>query len=78
MKFTEDEYRAQGLYPPCKGAIYIPTSSPIIEGDIWVHNDSAVYVAWEQSVMATGGVRTTRLWWVPRSELSIQTLPPLP
>jgi hypothetical protein len=78
MNFTEAEYKAQGLFPPCKGAIYIPSSSPFEEGDIWVHDDSAVYVAVEQNIMATGGVRTTRLWWVPRSQLSIQTMPPLP
>ncbi len=78
MNFTEAEYIAQGFCPPCKGAIYIPSSSPFVEGDIWVHEDSAVYVAWQQDCMETGGVRITRLWWVPRSELSIQTMPPLP
>lgn len=77
-KLTEVEYHALGLYQPCKGAIYIPSSSPFAEGDIWIREDSVVYVAWEQDCMATGGIRTTRLWWVPRSQMSIQTIPPLP
>jgi hypothetical protein len=71
MKFTHDEYRAQGLFPPCPRAVYIPSSSPHCAGDCWAPDDSTeLFVAWEQRCMSTGGVYTTRLWWVPQSELT--------
>lgn len=74
MKFTHDQYRAQGLFPPCERAIYIPSSSPIAAGDVWRPDDTTeTFVAWEQRCMATGGVWTVKLWWVPVSELSIQS-----
>ena len=76
MNFTEEQYRAQGLYPPCPRARYIPSSSPMAAGDIWQPDDTTEqFVAWEQHCMATGGVWTVRLWWVPVSELPIQPLP---
>ena len=77
MNFTEAEYIAQGLYPPCPRARYIPTSSPFTAGDVWICDDYPLdpYVAWEQHCMGTGGVWITRLWWVPSSELPIQPLP---
>lgn len=71
MRFTHADYIAQGLYPPCPRARYIPTSSPHSEGDHWLPDDSGgeIFVAWKQQVMKTGGVYETRLWWVPYSYL---------
>jgi len=43
---------------------------------MWQPDDTLdQFIAWEQHCMATGGVRTVRLWWVPVSELPIQPLP---
>jgi hypothetical protein len=76
MNFTHEDYIAQGFYPPCPRARYIPSSSPIRAGDMWKPDDTTdTFVAWEQHCMATGGVWTIRLWWVPVSELLIQPLP---
>lgn len=76
MKFTDEQYKAQGFYPPCARAVYISSSSPIAAGDLWrPDNTTEMFVAWEQHCMATGGVWTVRLWWVPVSELPIQPLP---
>jgi hypothetical protein len=70
MKFTLEQYQAQGLIPPCSGAVYIPSSSPVAAGDVWQPDGTLdQFVAWEQHCMATGGVRTTHLWWVPISKL---------
>lgn len=70
MGFTHDDYVAQGLCPPCQGAIYIPSSSPVAKGDEWLDRVTcALYVAWEQQVMKTGGVYETHLWWVPAHQL---------
>ena len=69
------DYIAQGFYPPCENAIYIPSSSPVTKGDFLLSPapnspwTSVLYVAWEQQVMKTGGVYDHRLWWVPVSEL---------
>jgi hypothetical protein len=77
MTYTEEQYRAQGLYPPCPRARYIPSSSPFTAGDVWLPDDSGGerFIAWEQHCMATGGLWIVRLWWVPMSELPIQPLP---
>jgi hypothetical protein len=71
MNFSHNNYIAQGLYPPCPRARYIPSSSPIGAGAIWLPDDSRgeMFIAWEQRCMATGGVLTVRLWWVPMSDL---------
>jgi hypothetical protein len=77
MNFNHDDYIAQGLYPPCPRARYIPSSSPFTAGDVWLPDNSGgeLFIAWEQHCMATGGVWTVLLWWVPESELPIQPLP---
>lgn len=70
MRFTRKDYIAQGLCPPCEGAEYIPSSSPVAKGDQWLDRATCrLYVAWEQQVMKTGGVYESRLWWVPVDRL---------
>ena len=68
MAFTSSDYIAQGLYPPCEDAIYIPSSSPVTKG-CFLLSSNVLYVAWEQQVMKTGGIYDHRLWWVPVSKL---------
>ena len=76
VKFTYEQYRAQGLWPPCERAIYIPASSPHARGETCTpEGETEEFVAYEHYLMRTGGIWTTELWWVPVSELPIQPLP---